>query len=256
MLTDMSEKIIDLHVPEQEAYIDALLEKPALSIAEVPTTTESLLKHRFETTYPDGQHQPKRLEISLESTLTANPDSEVAQTAQFVARNILVARSRGVGLDLSQRHQVRQAAPSSRERAARLIAGDYAVDLLANAFKASSSVEIYELQRHYLEAEAAIGGEILGDRNSAFYCFDEHTFIWHPAGAEANVRYIIRKNDVLKQFADHQFSRLAGQELENFHETIRQYYQLVGERLYSPTTKTSAQRSELQATNEQFAVAA
>lgn len=109
---------------------------------------------------------------------------------------------------------------------------------------ASSSRPLRKLtERELIELEAEIGGQLFGPipagHRREFFCLDEHTWIWHEEGVDANgqqrvssTRYEIHDNGILKAQDGKVYKFLEGEELRNLTLAIRLYYEAVARGIY------------------------
>lgn len=127
-----------------------------------------------------------------------------------------------------------------------LIVGD--ATQVRNA-KKQSVVTQKPTERDLLRQESKIGGALFGPvpkgRHREFFCLDESTWIWHEEwkdtkGVErqSTVRYEIHSNGILKVSDGPRYQFIEGDELKNFAEATRLYYQRAAREVYGRDPKT------------------
>ena len=95
-------------------------------------------------------------------------------------------------------------------------------------------VEIYKSLIHW---EGKVGGQLFGpvpeNGRREFFCLDEHTWVWHEewidnAGRHAvTTRYDVRPSGIVKSQGNGSYQTLTDDELRNFVNAVRLYYQRV-----------------------------
>lgn len=103
--------------------------------------------------------------------------------------------------------------------------------------------------RDLLRQESKIGATLFGPapkgHHREFFCLDESTWIWHEEwkdekGVERQmtVRYEIHPNGVLKVSDGPRYQFLEGEELHNFAEATRLYYEQTAVQIYGRDPRT------------------
>lgn len=126
-----------------------------------------------------------------------------------------------------------------------LIVGKKAADAWRGAasFQPSAGKRYQQLEREYIEREARIGAEVFGPIPSGhdrqFFCLDKHTWVWHEEWLDQKrkphafvIRYEVRSDGIFKRFNNSGLTKISGQELANFDQAVRLYYQEVAKRVY------------------------
>src|SRR5690606_3472554 len=104
-------------------------------------------------------------------------------------------------------------------------------------------------ERDLLRQESAIGAALFGPvtkgRHREFFCLDESTWIWHEEwknekGIEqqSTVRYEVHPNGILKVSDGPRYQFIEGDELKNFVEATRMYYEKTSVQVYKRDPKT------------------
>lgn len=104
-------------------------------------------------------------------------------------------------------------------------------------------------ERDLLRQESKIGAALFGPipkgRHREFFCLDESTWIWHEEwkdekGVErqSTIRYEIHPNGILKVSDGPRYQFIEGDELKNFAEATRLYYQRASVEVYRRDPKT------------------
>lgn len=113
--------------------------------------------------------------------------------------------------------------------------------------KAQKAVKITD--RDLLRLESKIGATLFGEvpkgRRREFFCLDESTWIWHEEwkdekGVERqlSVRYEVHPNGIMKVSEGPRYQFIEGDELNNFVEATRLYYEQVARDIYKRDPKT------------------
>lgn len=103
--------------------------------------------------------------------------------------------------------------------------------------------------RDLLRQESKIGATLFGPapkgHRREFFCLDESTWIWHEewrdekgVERESTVRYEIHPNGILKVSDGPRYQFLEGDELRNFAEATRLYYEQTAVQIYKRDPKT------------------
>lgn len=103
--------------------------------------------------------------------------------------------------------------------------------------------------RDLLRQESKIGGNLFGEvpkgHRREFFCLDESTWIWHEEwrdekGIErqSTVRYEIHQNGILKVSSGPRYQFLEGDELHNFAEATKLYYEQTSRQIYKRDPRT------------------
>jgi hypothetical protein len=103
--------------------------------------------------------------------------------------------------------------------------------------------------RDLLKQESKIGATLFGPvpkgHNREFFCLDESTWIWHEewkdekgVARQATVRYEIHPKGVLKVSEGPRYQFIEGQELHNFAQATRLYYEQTAREVYKRDPKT------------------
>lgn len=133
------------------------------------------------------------------------------------------------------------------QKIAKLIVGD---DVRIAAPKSSTSASSPKLtDRDFLRLESKIGATLFGavpkNRRREFFCLDESTWIWHEEwkdekGVErqSTVRYEVHSNGILKVSDGPRYQFIEGEELKNFAEATRVYYEQTAKQIYKRDPKT------------------
>lgn len=128
-----------------------------------------------------------------------------------------------------------------------LIVGD---DTQAFAKKQPSKTSKTKLtDRDLLRQESKIGATLFGPvpkgRSREFFCLDESTWIWHEEwrdekGVErqSTVRYELHPNGILKVSDGPRYQFIEGDELKNFAEATRLYYEQTSRQVYGRDPRT------------------
>lgn len=127
----------------------------------------------------------------------------------------------------------------------RLIVGD--THPAMPKFKPTTEVKLSE--RDLLRAESAIGGALFGEvpkgRRREFFCLDESTWIWHEEwkdekgiDRQSTIRYEIHTNGILKVSDGPRYQFIEGDELHNFAEATRLYYEQASRQIYKRDPRT------------------
>lgn len=104
-------------------------------------------------------------------------------------------------------------------------------------------------ERDLLRMESKIGATLFGElpkgRSREFFCLDETTWIWHEqwrdekgVDRQSTVRYEINPKGVLKVTEGPRYQYLEGNELHNFAEATRVYYERAAREIYKRDPKT------------------
>lgn len=129
----------------------------------------------------------------------------------------------------------------------RLIVGDNTRVSAGKRQVANSAPKVTE--RDLLRQESKIGAALFGPvpkgRNREFFCLDESTWIWHEEwknekGVEqqSTVRYEIHPNGILKVSDGPRYQFIEGDELKNFAEATRLYYEKTSVDVYKRDPKS------------------
>jgi len=97
--------------------------------------------------------------------------------------------------------------------------------------------------RDLLRQESKIGATLFGPvpkgRNREFFCLDESTWIWHEEWRDeknierqTTVRYEIHPKGVLKVSDGPRYQFIEGDELANFAQATRLYYEETSKKIY------------------------
>lgn len=103
--------------------------------------------------------------------------------------------------------------------------------------------------RDLLKLESKIGATLFGPvpkgHNREFFCLDESTWIWHEewkdekgVARQATVRYEIHSKGVLKVSEGPRYQFIEGEELHNFAQATRLYYEQTAYQVYKRDPKT------------------
>lgn len=94
----------------------------------------------------------------------------------------------------------------------------------------------------YINAESAYGrtlfGPIPAGHQREFFRDKKNIWIWHENWVEFDqkreitIRYEVRPDGVYKKPLGHGYTRIDGEELENFRKALRAYLQLIKQNLY------------------------
>lgn len=106
--------------------------------------------------------------------------------------------------------------------------------------------------RDLLRLESKIGATLFGEvpkgHRREFFCLDESTWIWHEEwkdekGVERqmSVRYEIHPNGILKVSEGPRYQFIEGDELNNFVEATRLYYEQTSREIYKREPKQFVQ---------------
>ena len=128
-----------------------------------------------------------------------------------------------------------------------LIVGDSAQTRTAKRPVTNSAPKVTE--RDLLRQESKIGATLFGPvpkgHHREFFCLDESTWIWHEQwknekGVEqqSTVRYEIHQNGILKVSDGPRYQFIEGNELKNFAEATRLYYEKTSIDVYRRNPKT------------------
>lgn len=105
---------------------------------------------------------------------------------------------------------------------------------LPNISQRSNATAKPQLQRtDLMRYEAKIGGQLFGPvpkgRTREFFCFDDHTWVWHEEWVEqgqrkvVTTRYDVRPNGVLKSQNGSGYQRLSLEEARNLYRAVDMY---------------------------------
>lgn len=103
--------------------------------------------------------------------------------------------------------------------------------------------------RDLLRLESKIGATLFGPvakgHRREFFCLDESTWIWHEEwkdekGVErqSTVRYELHPNGILKVTEGPRYTFIEGDELDNFVEATRLYYERTAREIYKRDPQT------------------
>ena len=103
-------------------------------------------------------------------------------------------------------------------------------------------------ERDLIHQESLIGGQIFGDiakgHRREFFCLDKNTWIWHEEWLDENrkpqsqtTRYEIQESGILKVQSGPRYTYIEGQELENFYQAVKTYYERVSREVYHTEPK-------------------
>jgi hypothetical protein len=94
--------------------------------------------------------------------------------------------------------------------------------------------EVYKSLIHW---EAQIGGQLFGEVppnvRREFFCLDKHTWVWHEEWTDESghhamtTRYDVRNGQVVKSQGASNYQELNKEELRNFINAVKLYYQRV-----------------------------
>lgn len=112
------------------------------------------------------------------------------------------------------------------------------MNLLPKFLPRSTTQDDAALERALLQREAEIGGKLFGTipkgHTRQFFCFDEHTWIWHEtwtddAGRKKAVttKYETRPNGVIKSQDGQSYQRLTLDEARNLYQAVGLYHERV-----------------------------
>ncbi len=91
-------------------------------------------------------------------------------------------------------------------------------------------------ERQLIQKESHIGRELFGpipsDHRREFFCLDAHTWVWHEEWIDIETgqrrtmttRYEVHENGILKVM-NSTYKFLEGQELQNFYQAVKIYYE-------------------------------
>lgn len=105
--------------------------------------------------------------------------------------------------------------------------------------------------RDLLRLESKIGATLFGPtakgHRREFFCLDESTWIWHEewkdekgVDRQSTVRYEIHPNGILKVTEGPRYAFIEGDELDNFAEATRLYYERAAREIYNRDPQTGA----------------
>ena len=117
----------------------------------------------------------------------------------------------------------------------------------AGTKKATSKPKMTD--RDFLRMESKIGATLFGPvpkgHNREFFCLDESTWIWHEewkdekgVARQSTVRYEVHPNGILKVSDGPRYQFIEGDELKNFAEATRLYYEKTARQVYNRDPKT------------------
>lgn len=117
--------------------------------------------------------------------------------------------------------------------------------------QAASISEISRLTRaDLINAESALGRTLFGPipdgHRREFFQYRNNVWIWHESWTdatgpkEATVRYEVRSDGVYKKPLGGRYTKLLGQELQNFRAAAHGYLRLIKSQLYNPSLAQSA----------------
>lgn len=129
----------------------------------------------------------------------------------------------------------------------RMLVGDDAIS--GRGKKMNGSVGSRATGRELLRQESKIGATLFGPVPKGhireFFCLDESTWIWHEEwkdekGIErqSTVRYEVNTNGVLKVTEGPRYQYIEGDELRNFAEATRLYYEQTSRQIYKRDPRT------------------
>lgn len=129
----------------------------------------------------------------------------------------------------------------------RLLVGDDTPAGFRKSAKDEQPVRVTD--RDLLREESKVGGTLFGQvpkgHRREFFCLDESTWIWYEEwrdekGVErrSTVRYELHPHGILKVSDGPRHQLLKGQELENFAEATRIYYEQISRQVYKRDPKT------------------
>ena len=124
-------------------------------------------------------------------------------------------------------------------------------DVQMPSVKQSSHVPAKITERDLLKQESKIGAELFGPmpkgRRREFFCLDESTWIWHEewrdekgVDKQSTVRYEVHTNGILKITDGPRYKFIEGDELKNFAEATRIYYERTAREIYERDPLTGA----------------
>lgn len=104
-------------------------------------------------------------------------------------------------------------------------------------------------ERDLLRQESKIGAALFGPipkgRQREFFCLDESTWIWHEEWkdekgieCQSTIRYEIHPNGILKVTDGPRYQFIEGEELANFAEATKLYYEQTSVHIYKRDPKT------------------
>ena len=116
--------------------------------------------------------------------------------------------------------------------------------------RASADPQLYKLtQRQLIQLESEIGRELFGavpkGHRREFFNTGPHTWVWHEEWLDAEgkpseltTRYDIKADGIWKSQPGLRYTRVQGDELDNFRTAARIYYERVMREIYrrDPTT--------------------
>ena len=103
--------------------------------------------------------------------------------------------------------------------------------------------------RDLLRMESQIGATLFGPiapgHHREFFCLDESTWIWHEEwkdekgiDRQSSVRYELHPNGILKVTEGPRYTFIEGDELNNFVEATRIYYERAAREIYKRDPQT------------------
>lgn len=112
------------------------------------------------------------------------------------------------------------------------------MNLLPKILPRTAAQDEASLERSMMQREAEIGGKLFGPipkgHTRQFFCFDEHTWIWHETWKDSKghqksvtTKYETRPNGVIKYQDGQGYQRLTLEEARNLYQAVGLYHERI-----------------------------